>query len=214
MRAELNPRAYTPPRSHANRALLYSNLLPRDEKNRTRSHSTHFADLWSSYFRQKVWTYLVDFCGYARPSLFWRFTLIFWLTGQGCPGYENFWLSAVNVLSDRETTAGRLSLCHWFWRMDLVVIKDLGVTWVSLSSYSERAFIRRAGRCWCALSAVHQRASSSCRSARVADAARQAQILRSANHWPRQEMIQATLQQFNKPHPFPGSVRSAQRPRH
>jgi hypothetical protein len=27
-------------------------------------------------------------------------------------------------------------------------------------------------------------------------------------------MIQATLQQFNKPHPFPGSVRSAQRPRH
>ncbi|MDY0096607.1 MAG: hypothetical protein RBT80_28240 [Candidatus Vecturithrix sp.] len=48
----------------------YQQSLASDEKNRTRSHSTHFADLWSSYFRQKVWTYLVDFCGYARPSLF------------------------------------------------------------------------------------------------------------------------------------------------
>ncbi|GAK55120.1 ATP-dependent DNA helicase [Candidatus Vecturithrix granuli] len=48
----------------------YQQSLASDKKNRTRGrgYSTHFAELWSPYFRQKGWTYLVDFCGYAQPS--------------------------------------------------------------------------------------------------------------------------------------------------
>ncbi|GAK55510.1 ATP-dependent DNA helicase, RecQ family [Candidatus Vecturithrix granuli] len=48
----------------------YQQSLASDEKHRQHGRSSHFADMWSPYFRQKGWSYLVDFCGYAQPSLF------------------------------------------------------------------------------------------------------------------------------------------------